>query len=390
MKVLIVTNDFPPKVGGINHYVDQIARRLPAGGVVVLAPAHRGSRAFDRTFPHPVVRYAGRMPVPTPAIRRGIEELVRAEDVDVVLFGASMPLALMGPGILRRTGTPYAGFTHGVEITAARAPGGGAALARIARHALFLTAVSRWTMGVLRTKVGSSPRLELLPAGIDPDRFHPDVLDDAVRHEHGLDADPVIACVSRLVARKGQNQLIRAMPRILGELPRARLLIVGSGPFERRLREMASHSPARDSIVFTGQVPYEDLASYFRAGDVFAMPCRDRWLGLEVEALGGVFLQASAVGRPNVAGDTGGVPDAVKDGETGLLVDGRDVAAVAEAVLALLLDPARAARMGRTGAAWVHKELTWDAIAGRLWSTLTDALASSAPAGRDGRTSRTG
>jgi phosphatidylinositol alpha-1,6-mannosyltransferase len=195
-----------------------------------------------------------------------------------------------------------------------------------------------------------------------------------MRSRYGLGQSPVVACVSRLVARKGQDQLIRAMPRIVDEVPEARLLLVGSGPYERRLRHTAARSPVADRIVFTGQVPYEELAAHFRAGDVFAMPCRDRWLGLEVEALGAVFLQASAVARPTVAGDTGGVRDAVIDGKTGLLVDGRSTGAVAETVLKVLLDPDWGARMGQAGAAWVHAELTWEAIAARLRALLSDAL----------------
>lgn len=370
----MVTNDFPPKVGGINYYVDQITRRMPAGEVVVLAPGTQGSEVFDRAFPHPVVRWSSAMPVPTPALQRRVVDLVRGEAADAVVFGASMPLALMGRGVLRSTGVPYAGFTHGMEVSVARAPGGRTALARIARHAMFLTAVSRWTRGVLRSAVGSGPRLELLPAGIDAERFHPGVSDDAVRSRHGLGESPVVACVSRLVARKGQDKLVRAMPRIVDEVPEARLLLVGSGPYERRLRQMAARSDVADRIVFTGQVPYEELAAHFRAGDVFAMPCRDRWLGLEVEALGAVFLQASAVARPTVGGDTGGVRDAVSDGQTGLLVDGRNTGAVAETVLKVLLDPDWGARMGQAGAAWVHAELTWEAIAGRLRALLTAAL----------------
>lgn len=372
MKVLIVTNDFPPRVGGINYYVDQLARRFPEGGAVVLAPDWPGAAAFDRTFPHPVTRWPSRVLLPTPAAREEAVRLVREHDADVVLFGAGVPFALLGRGIMARTGVPYASFTHGVEIGTARFPGGRPLLRRIARDASFLTTVSRWTARILRRVVGPDSRIELLPPGVDAQAFGPDVSDAEVRARYGLGDDPVVCCVSRLVPRKGQDQVIRALPWLAREFPGVRFLVVGSGPDARRLRALARRLDVADRVIFTGEVPYEELPAHFRAGDVFAMPCRSRFLGLEVEGIGSVYFQAAAVGRPVVAGDSGGAPEAVVEGETGLVVDGRSVRQVAGAIAGLLREPERAGKMGARGAEWVHGELTWDAVAARLRELLTE------------------
>lgn len=376
MKTLIVTNDFPPKVGGVSHYVDEIVRRFAPGNVRVFAPAWPGAAAFDATYPHEVIRWGSRVLIPTPGARDRIVDLVRADRPDVLVFGAALPFALLGGAVRRRTGVPFAAFTHGVEVGWGRIPTGRAVLRRIAREASLLTAVSGWTERVLRGVVGPGPRIELLPPGVDTTLFHPDVSDEFVRDRHGLDGGPVICSVSRLVPRKGQDQIIRALPKIANEFPGVRLLIVGSGRYERRLRTLARGRRVANKVLFAGMVPYHELPGYFRSGDVFAMPCRSRTLGLEVEGFGGVFLQAFAVGRPCVIGDSGGAPELSRDGETGVVVDGRSSRAVGEGIVTLLGDPERAFKMGTAGADWVHRDLSWDAIASRLRDLLSDTLAS--------------
>jgi phosphatidylinositol alpha-1,6-mannosyltransferase len=247
------------------------------------------------------------------------------------------------------------------------------------RDAALVTAVSRWTADILRPfLVGDTP-LALLPAGIDVARFRPDVSAREVLQRHRLDGGgPIIACVSRLVMRKGQDQVIRALPRVAREFPGVRFLVVGSGPDGDRLRALTARLRVSDRVVFAGAVDAADLPAYFRAGDVFAMPCRHRLLGLEVEALGAVFLQAAGVARPSVAGRVGGVPDAVEDGDTGLLVDGTSVQQVGDAILALLRDPERTRAMGIRGADRVHACFSWESMAGRLRSALADAVATAA------------
>jgi len=374
MKLLIVTNDFPPKVGGINNYVAHLARRFPPGEVTVFASDWPGSPEHDSAFPQKVVRWSSRSMYPTPAVRDQVEQLVRSERADIVLFGAAAPLAMMGPGILRRTGVPYAAFTHGVEIWAGQVPVTRSVLSSVGRHAALLFGVSNWTTDLLRAAVGPEPRIELLPPGVDDALFNTSVSDALVRERHVLGDGPVVCCVSRLTLRKGQDKVIRALPWILMDYPDVRFLVVGTGPDVERLQALTHRKRVVDNVVFAGEVPDRELPSYFRAGDVFAMPCRTRKWGLEVEAFGAVFLQASAVGRPCVAGDSGGAPEAVLHGETGLVVDGNEVDEVAEAILAILDDPERASKMGAAGADRVQREFTWDAVAGRLRGLLLEAL----------------
>ncbi|MGH2675250.1 MAG: glycosyltransferase family 4 protein, partial [Actinomycetota bacterium] len=245
----------------------------------------------------------------------------------------------------------------------------------IARGAVLTMAVSEWAVEQLRQVVGHEPPIELLPPGIDRTRFHPGVPDTAVRERHGLDDHPVICCVARLTLRKGHDKVIRALPWILREFPDVRFLVVGSGPDRERLESLAHRKKVAERVVFVGEVAFDVLPQYFRAGDVFAMPCRTRKLGLEVEAFGLAFIEASAVGRPCVAGDSGGAPEAVVHGETGLVVDGNEVDEVAEAVLELLGDPEKATKLGAAGADRVHRDFTWEAVSARLRGLLVDALA---------------
>jgi phosphatidyl-myo-inositol dimannoside synthase len=374
MKVLAITNDFPPKVGGINYYVAHLLSRFPRGEVTVFASDWPGAPAHDSGFPHRVVRWTSRSMYPTGGALDAVLELMEEDRPDIVLFGAAAPLALLGRTIEKRTGVPYATFTHGVEIWAGQVPVTRTLLSRVGKHARLVMGPSRWTVELLRSVIGEGPLLEVLPAGVDIENFHPGVSDEAVRARHGLGDQPVICCVSRLTLRKGQDQVIRALPDILAEQPEARFLVVGDGPDRERLEGLVRRKRVEERVAFAGEVPYRELPAYFRAGQVFAMPCRTRKLGLEVEALGGVFLQAAAVGRPSVAGDSGGAPEAVLDGETGLVVDGTDADAVGEAILRLLADPEGAAKMGARGAEWVRRELTWDALSSRLRGLLLDAL----------------
>lgn len=374
-RVLVVTNDFPPRVGGINDYVAQLVRRLEPGTVTVFASTWPDALSFDATFPQRVVRWPSRTMLPTPAVFAALSEIVRRERPDIVVFGAALPLAYLGEPLRRRFGVPYAAFTHGLELAATRVPGLRAFLRRLGRSAAFLTTVSHFVRERLAPFVGPHTRLEMLPSGVDATVFHPAVAADDVRARHALGEGPVVCCVSRLVPRKGQDQLIRALPRLRREWPAVRLLIVGRGSDQPRLTRLVQSSGMVEHVVFAGEVPYTQLPGYFRVGDVFAMPCRTRFAGLETEGLGAVYLQAAAVGRPCVGGLAGGAPEAVRDGATGVVVDGNNLEAVTAGVSGLLRDPARARLMGRAGAEWVHGELTWDHMAERLRTLLAEGTA---------------
>ena len=235
------------------------------------------------------------------------------------------------------------------------------------------TVLSRWAEERIRSAAAPMARIELLRSGVDGDRYRPNLDGAATRRRYRSGDGPVIVTVARLVPRKGHDRLIAALPRIAREYPGVRLLIVGSGPSRRRLESLTNRCDVTHRVVFAGAVPEDDLPMHFAAGDVFAMPCRSRWVGLDAEGLGTVFLQAAAVGRPALAGHSGGAPEAVLDGETGVVVDGRTAAAVEAGVLRLLRSPSKALAMSVAASARVRSELTWPLLAQRLELLLREA-----------------
>lgn len=216
----------------------------------------------------------------------------------------------------------------------------------------------------------AASRMAHLPPGVDETVFRPGTGGAEIRHRFGLSDRPVVVCVSRLVPRKGQDVLIAALPQIRRRVPDAALLIVGGGPYGKTLRTLATDRDLGRDVVITGSVPWADLPAYYDAGDVFAMPCRTRRRGLDVEGLGIVFLEASATGLPVVAGDSGGAPDAVRDGDTGYVVDGRDITQIADRVSHLLANEDQARDMGKRGRQWIEEAWRWDLIAARLTTLL--------------------
>ncbi len=368
---LLITNDFPPRVGGIQSYVHELASRLPADRLTVLASDYPGAREFDADQPFPVYRYPSSVLLPTAGASRMAAALIRRRGIRAVWFGAAAPLGLMTP-FLRTVGIGrVVASTHGHEVGWSMLPGARQMLRRIGSHADVVTFVSRYSRRRIAAALGPRSALEALSPGVDSDQFRPDPAARAtIRARYGLDDAPTAVCISRLVPRKGQDALIAAWPAVTRALPGARLLIVGGGSGESRIRALAAASPARDLITLTGSVPHQELPAHYQAGDVFAMPCRTRGGGLDVEGLGIVFLEASASGLPVIAGDSGGAPETVIDGETGLVVDGRNRDALTAALVRLLGDPGLRAHWGAAGRRWVRENWTWTASADRLAALL--------------------
>jgi phosphatidyl-myo-inositol dimannoside synthase len=382
-RTLLVTNDFPPRTGGIQRYLLELTTRLPDGELVVYAPAWPGAAAFDAQLPFPVHRHPTSLMVPEPTVLRRAAGIARAHAVDTVWFGAAAPLALLGPRLERTADVARTlASSHGHEVGWSMLPGARQALRHIGRSTDVVTTVSRYTRGRVAAAFGPTAALEPLPPGIDADRFRPDPgARAAVRRRYALGDAPVVTCVSRLVARKGQDVLIRALPGIRARVPGTRLLLVGGGPDAGRLRALAAAHGVADAVVFAGAVDEADLAAHHAAGDVFALPCRTRGWGLDVEGLGIALLEASASGLPVVAGRSGGAPETVQDGRTGHIVDGRDRQALVEALAALLADPGRAAALGAAGRAWMRAEWGWSTRAARLSALLDGDRSRAAQAG---------
>ncbi|TWD27187.1 phosphatidylinositol alpha-1,6-mannosyltransferase [Streptomyces sp. T12] len=379
-KTLIVTNDFPPRPGGIQAFLHNMALRLDPERLVVYASTWKRTRegveataAFDAEQPFTVVRDRTTMLLPTPAATRRAVGLLREHGCTSVWFGAAAPLGLMAPALRRAGAERIVATTHGHEAGWAQLPAARQLLRRIGESTDTITYLGEYTRsrvaGALTPEAAA--RMVQLPPGVDEKTFHPGSGGDEVRARLGLAGRPVVVCVSRLVPRKGQDTLIRAMPAILAAEPDAVLLIVGGGPYEKDLRRLAADTGVAASVRFTGSVPWSELPAHYGAGDVFAMPCRTRRGGLDVEGLGIVYLEASATGLPVVAGDSGGAPDAVLDGETGWVVRGGSSAdETAERVITLLGDEELRRAMGRRGREWVEQKWRWDLLADHLKTLL--------------------
>lgn len=365
MRTLIVTNDFPPRQGGIQSFVHEMAVRLPTDSVVVYASDHDGSAEFDAAAPFPVLRHPTGLLLPTPAARRRVVSAFVEHGCTSVWFGAAAPLGLLAPALRAAGAQRIVATTHGHEAGWAMIPTARQLVRRIGADCDVVTYLGEYFRQRLSRAMGASATLVPLQPGVDADTFRPD---DAtvIRRRYALGRRPVVVCVSRLVRRKGQDVLLRALPAIRAAVPDVALLLVGDGPYRAHLEQLARRLGLADAVTFTGGVPYAQLASHYAAGDVFAMPCRTRRGGLDVEGLGIVYLEASATGLAVVAGNSGGAPDAVREGETGYVVDGRSADDVAERLIRLLTDEPLRRRMGAAGRAWVSEQWRWEQQAGRL------------------------
>ncbi|TXH43310.1 MAG: glycosyltransferase family 1 protein [Actinobacteria bacterium] len=367
---LVVTNDFPPRAGGIQSFVQGLVSRQPADSVTVYAPAWKGAAAYDAGQPYEVVRHRTSLMLPEPFVIRRARELMRTTGASRVLYGAAAPLGLISDA-LRGVGAEHiVGLTHGHEAAWAALPGSSQALRVIGDRTDTITFLGEYTRVRIAGALSraAAARMRQLVPGVDDQLFHPRNLADgmAVRARHGLAGRPVIVCVSRLMPRKGQDTLIEALPLIQRSIPDAALLIVGGGPYRQKLQDLVAELGLGRDVVLTGTVPWEELPAHYAAGDVFAMPCRTRNRGLDVEGLGIVYLEASATGLPVVAGDSGGAPDAVLEGETGYVVPGGDPQAVASRLIELLADDDLRSRLGAGGRAWIEAKWRWPLISDRL------------------------
>jgi phosphatidylinositol alpha-1,6-mannosyltransferase len=379
---LLVTNDFPPKVGGIQSYLSDLWQRLPPGETTVLTAAHHDAPAFDDRLDFRVERVRSRVLLPTPSVARRADALAREVAADVIFLDPMLPLGLIGP---RLRAAPYVVIAHGAEITVpGRIPGTALLGRRVLRRAAGVLAAGEYAADACDRTAGRPVPRVVVPPGVDPQRFHPLDAEQraAVRRRYRIDPDrPLILGLSRLVPRKGFDVLIRALAHLDDSV---QLAIAGSGRDERRLMDLAVSHQVHPRVRFLGRLPADEVAPLYAAADVFSMLCRDRWAGLEAEGFGIVFVEAAACGVPSVAGRSGGSHEAVVDGETGLVVEPRDVDAVARALERLLGDDGLRARFGAAARARAARELSYDVLAARLLPLTRGDLGGLSPGGRRG------
>ncbi len=371
---LLVTNDFPPKIGGIQSYLWELWRRLPPEDVTVFTTPHPDAARFDAGQPFRIVRSRDRVLLPTPLVSRRVRHLADEVGAKAVVIDPAVPLGMIGPGL----GLPYAAVLHGAEVTVpGRLPVARSMLARVLHGASLLIAAGRYAEAEARQAAdGRVPPVVLVPPGVDVDRFLPlqPIERASTRARLGLPvAGPLVLSLSRLVPRKGMDTLIEAAARIerSGRHPGLVVAIAGDGRDRQRLDRLIHKLDA--PVRLLGRVSDPDLPGLYACADVFALCCRSRWGGLEQEGFGIVFLEAAASGVPSVAGDSGGSAEAVVDGETGFVVaDPTDAAAVADALDRLLSDPDLASRQGQAARERAEGTFAYDLLAARLAAALDD------------------
>jgi len=365
-KILCVTNDFGPRAGGIETFVMGLIERLAQGSVIVYTSAQGDTKEYDQRwlsqFGVRVIRDRSKILLPTPRVSHAIKKVIVTENLKVIFFGAAAPLAIMAGGFRKIGVQKIVALTHGHEVWWAKLWPFNWAIRYIGAsvdHLTYLGDFTRHEISRALSTKASAAMVKIAP-GIDTEHFAPQASAQELRASLGLGDKKVIVSVGRLVHRKGQDSLITALPEILQGHPEAHILMVGEGPYRKHLEKLVKDLKLEDAITFIGRIQHKDLPRYICAGDIFAMPSRSRLAGLEVEGLGIVYLEASACELPVIAGISGGAPDAVLEGETGITVDGTNPSEIASAVISLLDDPLRAIAMGKRGREWIYSNWRWE------------------------------
>lgn len=366
-RILVVTNDFPPTLGGIQTYVrDYVASLTSAGASVVVFASTQDADAAaqdDAQVGYAVTRWPRKVMLPTPATARRMAELIKEHRIDTVWFAAAAPLALMANAARAAGARRIVASTHGHEVGWSMFPGSRNVLAKIGRDVDCLTYVSHYARNRMAGAFGSTVAWEPMPGGVNTELFRPQPeMRDELRRRYGVEKKKVIVAVSRIVPRKGQDVLVEAMPQILAAEPDAHLLLVGPGKMGEKLAARANALGIAEHVTVTGAVDFAELPGHYCAGDVFALPVRTQAGGLSVEGLGIVFLEAQACGVATVAGDGGGAPETVIDGTTGVVVNGRSASIVASSLIDLLSDATLREQLAANGQQRVAAAWTWEAL----------------------------
>ena len=372
--VLFVTNDFGPRAGGIETFIIGLIQRRPFGQTIVYTSFQENSAQFDAdwlaNYGVRVIRDRSKILLPTPRVALHLRGIIKKEGITTAAFGAAAPLGLLSASMKRAGVVRTVALTHGHEVWWAKVFPFNLLLRRIGSTVDVLTYLGEFTRKAISKALSAraqSAMVKIAP-GIDVEHF---ISTDAssLRESLGLADKKVIVSVGRLVHRKGQDHLIEAMPQILENVPRAHLLLVGEGPYREHLQNLVHQLKLESSVTFIGRIQYQDLPMYICVGDIFAMPSRSRLMGLEVEGLGIVYLEASSCGLPVLAGDSGGAPDAVIQNETGLVVSGTDNKQIASAAVALLTNLEASQKMGTVGRQWIVDNWRWE-----IWSKAFEEL----------------
>ena len=374
-KILLITNDFGPRTGGIETFIIGLLERITGHSVTVFTSRQKDTTAYDQEWlsKHGVkiIRDRSKVLLPSVRVTRTTKKIVSEQNIDVVIFGAAAPLGLMGAALRKAGVRKIVALTHGHEVWWAKIFPFNLALRYIGSSVDHLTYLGEFTRKAISKALTdkSANAMRKIAPGINTSHFIPQSNSVQDRIELGFNEKKIIISVGRLVHRKGQDKLIESMPAVLKRIPNAHLVLVGEGPYLQHLEKLTDKLSLRNHVTFAGRILYDELPKYLSAADLFAMPSRSRFFGLEVEGLGIVYLEASACGIPVVAGKSGGAPDAVIEGVTGLCVDGTNADQIASAVIEICSDAARASHMGAAGRNWIVDQWRWE-----IWSKEFNSL----------------
>ena len=374
-KILCITNDFGPRAGGIETFLIGLIERAPKGCVIVYTSNQQDTERYDQewleNFGVEVIRDRAKILLPTPRVARNVNKIVRTRKIEQAIFGAAAPLGVLSKGLRRNGVKNIVALTHGHEVWWAKLWPFSRAISFIGKYVDHLTYLGDFTRTEISKALSSrakSAMVKIAP-GIDTEHFLPTASATDLRSQLGLANKKVIVSVGRLVHRKGQDTLIQSLPDILKSHPSAHILLVGEGPYREHLEKLVNQLQVQNAITFIGRIQYRDLPRYICVGDIFAMPSRSRLAGLEVEGLGIVYLEASSCGLPVIAGKSGGAPDAVIEGVTGVTVDGTSAEEVAAAIIKMLDKPENSKAMGEAGRKWIQDKWSWE-----IWSKEFNSL----------------
>ncbi len=342
-----------------------LLQHRPFGQTIVYTSFQENAEHYDAewlsNYGVRVIRDQSKVLLPTPRVAAELKKIIHSETITTVAFGAAAPLGLLSASIKRAGVSRIVAITHGHEVWWAKVFPFNLLLRRIGSTVDVMTHLGEFTRITISKALSSDAQRTLvqLAPGTNFDHFKPT---DAslLRQTLGLDDKKVMVCVGRLIHRKGQDKLIQAMPEILKSVPNAHLLLIGDGPYREYLQKLVERNNLEEAVTFKGRVEFEDLPMYMCAGDIFAMPSRSRLMGLEVEGLGSAYLEATACGLPILAGNSGGIPDAVIHNKTGLVVNGRDEKQIAAAAIELLSNSVSANEMGMYGRQWILENWRWE------------------------------
>ncbi|MFA6410617.1 MAG: glycosyltransferase family 4 protein [Candidatus Buchananbacteria bacterium] len=388
-KTLLVTLDFPPNLGGVATYYYNLCKNLPADKIVVLAPNQPGAEEFDQKQNFAIIRknLIKDFPQTWPSGFRGVFKIIASvkwltlirqinliakhHKIELIQAGQVLPIGTLAWLYWRKKGVPYIFYAHGLDIMLPQKfMRKKTLLKKIIENAKAIVANSYFTKDEL-IKLGAAPEKVkvIYPC---PDSFSHQTTEwknEKIIQDYKLTDKKILLTVGRLVERKGHDQVILALPKIIKQVPNLVYLIAGAGPQKPVLQNLVDQNGLRDVVKFIGQASKEELTIFYQICDVFIMPSRQLENG-DVEGFGIVYLEANSFGKPVIGGKSGGVPEAIIDGKTGLLVNPENTDQIAQAVIKLLTDQSYAHRLGLQGLERVSNEFDWLTQAQKLKSLL--------------------